>query len=309
MILFSSPKPFTPETLPVQISAIRTWKQALPQAQVVLFGNEPGLDSVCREEGIQHGGGVETDGGGHEILSSIFRKAKNLEPRGLQIYLNSDILLDESAAVAVASLQSFPGPFLATARRRCLPPWSGPARTGGELAALLKSHESPVRWGSACSLDIFLFRDFPVETMPEFRIGHAAWDNWMIFQARCRGIPSIDLSRVLRPFHFDHDYSYSRNNPQPRERNRALDLRNLELLDGESKKFHMGYCDREVIRGRIVRRSGAAFAQRQLEFLRICRPWHRWWIMPLRAILRPWVRHWERHTTRTEDWNQEVLFP
>lgn len=306
MILFSSPKPFTPETLPVQISAIRSWKQALPQAQVVLFGNEPGLESVCREEGIQHGGGVETDREGHEILSGIFRKAKDREPHGLQIYLNSDILLDESAAVAVATLQSLAGPFLATARRRCLPPWSGPARAGADLAAFLKSRENPVRWGSACSLDIFLIRDFPVETMPKFRIGHAAWDNWMIFQARCRGIPAIDLSRILRPFHCDHDYSYSRGNPRPRERNLALDQRNLELLDGEPKKFHMGYCDHEVAGGQVVRRSGAAFTQRQLEFLRICHPWHRLWILPLRAILRPWVRRWERHTTRIEDWNQRT---
>ena len=306
MILFSSPKPFTPETLPVQVTAIRSWKRALPKAQVVLFGNEPGLDAVCRQEEIHYGGQVESDENGREILSGIFRKARGLDPRNLQIYVNSDILLDESAATAVASLESFPGPFLATARRRCLSPWTGPARAGRGLDDFLRAPTEPTRWGEACALDIFLFREFPVETMPNFLIGHAAWDNWMIFQARCRGIPAIDLSRILRTFHCDHDYSYSRGNPRPRERNQVLDQKNLELLGGESKKFHLGYCDHEVSEGRVVRRRGAAVVQRQLEFLRICRPWHRLWILPLRAILRPWVRRWERATTRREDWNQGV---
>lgn len=306
MILFSSPKPFTPQTTPVQLSAIRSWKRALPEARVILFGNEPGLERICRKEDVFFGGEVETDEGGFEIISSIFKKAKALEPNILQIYLNSDILLDVSASAAVTSLCRLTGPFLATARRRCLSPWSGPALGENELVKFLDFAKEPIRWGQAGSLDIFIFRDFPVETMPEFLIGHAAWDNWMIFQARWLGIPTIDLSRVLRPFHCDHDYAYSRGNPQPRERNRALDQRNLRLLGGEYKKFHLGHCDHELMGGNIIPRHGPEFRQRQLEFLRVRHPIHESWIRPGRALFRPWLRKWEQQTTRLEDWNQGV---
>ena len=304
MILFSSPKPFTSETLPVQLTAIRSWKRALPGARVILYGNEPGLDEVCRQEQVEFGGRVEADPAGFKIISGMFRRVHGLAPGETSVFLNSDILLDESIRSCVPLLEAFPGPFLGTARRRCLPAWSGPALAGAALEEFLVARRQPVRWGDPCALDIFLFRNFPVDRMPEFRIGQAAWDNWMIFHARLAGIPAVDLSRGLRPFHCDHDYSYVRENPDPQRSHAALNQVNLALLGGDGKKFHMGHCDYEFERGRIQKRRGPAFRLREFEFLRLRRPKHEVWIRPLRALTRPLLRCWERRASREEDWNR-----
>jgi len=305
VILFSSPKPFTAETRPVQLTAIRSWKRALPGARWILYGSESGLPEICQGEGIEYGGPAETDESGFKIISKIFLAASRLDPEAIFIFVNSDILLDASAQFAVDQLHQLPSPFLATARRRCLPTWTGPELASDELDNFLAERRHPVRWGPACALDIFLFRGFPVKTMPEFRIGQAAWDNWMIYQARWHGIPAIDLSRQLRPFHCDHDYSYVKKNPDPLRPHAHLNRINHELLDGDEKKFHMGHCDHEFAAdGRMVRRTGMAFRQRELELLRLRRPRLGRWIQGLRAVFRPWIRKWERYTTRDEDWNQ-----
>ena len=304
MILFTSPKPFTANNRAVQVTAMRSWKRALPGARWIVFGNEDGLPEICQSEGIEYGGPAETDQGGFKIISKIFRSVNRLDAKGVSIFVNSDILLDESARSSLDLLERQPGPFLATARRRCLPAWSGPALAGHELDNFLGARRQPVHWGPASALDIFIFRGFPVQTMPDFLIGQAAWDNWMIYQARRSGIPAIDLSRTLRPFHCDHDYSYVNQNPDPKRSHPVLNQANLSLLGGDGKKFHMGHCDYEFIDGRIRKRRGMAFRLREFEFFRLRRPRHEIWIRPLRALLRPVLRLWERRASREEDWNR-----
>ncbi len=287
----------------MQLSAIRSWKRALPEARVILYGNEPGLVDVCRKEKVDFGGSVKVGHDGVEIVTDIFRQAAFLAGRAGMIYLNSDILLDESARKAYTLLENLPGGYLGTGRRRCLPAWVGSALKGAELDAYLIACRKPVRWGQASSLDIFFLRDFSVETMPCFRIGQAAWDNWMIFRAREMGLSVVDLSSVLRPFHCDHDYRYTKNNSEPISRNRLRDQQNLDLLGGVAKRFHMGHCNYEVLDGAIVRRRGPAFWQREIDVMRLKTPAHECWIRPLRALFRPWIRTWEKYTTRKENWN------
>lgn len=303
MVIFSSPKPFTTETLPVQISALRSWRKYLPHAKAVLFGNDKKLKDICRSENAEFGGLLPVDNRGNEKISDVFQRAVALAGSQDLIYLNSDIFLDETIRPAVKILEEFTGPYLATARRRCIGRWDGPALDGQKLESFLGLKKNHFRWGQACSLDIFLFRGVPVKQMPPFRIGQAAWDNWLVFHARSLGIPVIDLSRVLRPFHCDHDYSYSRDNPNPRIRNQNGDKENLDLLGGEAKKLHMGHCNYEVRESKIVRREGVAFWQRESEILRIRKPIKYFWINLLRATFRPIARILEKYTAQHEDWN------
>jgi hypothetical protein len=166
MIVFSPPKPFTEKTRPIQLTAIRSWKRALPAARCILFGNEDGLSEICRSEAIEYGGPAETDAGGCKIISKIFQHACRCDPGEIAVFVNSDILLDASAQPALELLERFPGPFLATARRRCLSAWTGPALAGKDLESFLEARRHPVCWGSACALDIFIFRGFPCRPCP-----------------------------------------------------------------------------------------------------------------------------------------------
>ena len=306
MLIFSTPKPFSLHTEAVQITAIRSWRKVLPSARIFLFGNDKKLRIICKAEGVNYGGSIETNRDGFEKVSDIFQKAvKNAKDEDL-LYLNSDILLDETIRPIARLAGKTTGPYLATARRRCIPAWRGPPLSGPAIENFLKDKQKKFRWGQACSLDIFLFRGLSFREMPSFCIGQAAWDNWLIYHTRCQGIPVIDLSAELRPFHCDHDYSYSRDNPDPQTRSQKRDQENLDLLGEAARKFHMGHCGFEVRRGRIMRRRGFAYWLRELEFLRIYQPKIFFWIQPLRVVFRPLFRLWEKHASRKEDWNCET---
>jgi hypothetical protein len=44
--------------------------------------------------------------------------------------------------------------------------------------------------------------------MPDFAIGRAGWDNWMIYRALQEGCPVIDATPSLMIIHQNHDYSH-----------------------------------------------------------------------------------------------------
>jgi len=44
--------------------------------------------------------------------------------------------------------------------------------------------------------------------MPQFAIGRAGWDNWMIYWARRQGWPVVDATWDIFIIHQNHDYSH-----------------------------------------------------------------------------------------------------
>jgi hypothetical protein len=56
--------------------------------------------------------------------------------------------------------------------------------------------------------DFFLFPRTCYTQVPDFVIGRAGWDNWMIYQARKSGFPAIDATHDVLVVHQNHDYSH-----------------------------------------------------------------------------------------------------
>jgi hypothetical protein len=46
------------------------------------------------------------------------------------------------------------------------------------------------------------------QDVPDFAIGRAGWDNWMIYRARKEGWPVIDITPSVMIVHQLHDYSH-----------------------------------------------------------------------------------------------------
>jgi hypothetical protein len=127
LILFSSPKPRRGDTEAVQISAFRSWRRIFPKDRILLFGDGATWESFAREEGLELAGPLPLGAEGGEVIQFLLEKVSVLAGDEIAMYLNSDILLDPSAPAAVASLESLPAPWLASARRCCLGEWVGPA--------------------------------------------------------------------------------------------------------------------------------------------------------------------------------------
>jgi hypothetical protein len=56
--------------------------------------------------------------------------------------------------------------------------------------------------------DFFLFPKACYQDIPDFAIGRAGWDNWMIYKARKEKWPVIDCTPSVMIIHQKHDYSH-----------------------------------------------------------------------------------------------------
>jgi hypothetical protein len=303
VIIFSSPKPRQANTEAVQISAFRSWRRIFPKARILLFGDGATWESLAREEGLELPGPLPVGSEGGEVIRFLFEKTSQLAGDGLAMYLNSDILLDQSALTAVARLESLPGPWLASARRCCLAEWAGPAlKKDEEWQRFYQRVREESVWGPACAMDMFLFRGLSFEAMPLFLIGHRGWDNWMIYHARSQNIPVIDVSAAMRIIHCDHDYSYAKGSDNFEQRPQARENVNLHLIGGEAKLFHLGHATHELRFGTLSPRAGWALRQRNIELWCIMHPEHKWWVRILRRLFHPVIKKAEKITDRHEDW-------
>ena len=59
--------------------------------------------------------------------------------------------------------------------------------------------------------DFFLFPKTCYQDIPNFTIGRAGWDNWMIYKARKENWAVIDCTPSLMIVHQNHDYSHLPN--------------------------------------------------------------------------------------------------
>ena len=304
MILFSSPKPRREDTEAVQISAFRSWRRIFPKARILLFGDGDTWESFARDEGLELVGPLPLGAEKGEVIQFLFEKVSVLAGDEIAMYLNSDILLDSSAPAAIASLESLPAPWLASARRCCLGEWVGPALEKEEdWQEFYERARKEGVFGEACAMDMFLFRKLSFQMMPPFLIGHRGWDNWMIYHARSQNIPVIDISAGMRVIHCDHDYSYAKGNSAPSRRDGPLEEANLKMLGGEERLFHLGYATHEWLEGIVQPRRGWGMMQRNMELWQIQHSRQSWWWTPLRRIFHPLIKKWQLRTTWEEDWN------
>ena len=304
IVIFTSPKPCTDQTEAVQIAAFRSWRRAFPNATILLFGDVASWNEEIESLVMEDAGPLVKGMAGGELIRGMFQDASKRGVGQLLLYLNSDILLDDSAADVVEKIQDRPGPWLGSARRWCLPKWSDVAPASElEWSIFFSRAEKSGRWGEACALDIFLFCGLSFERMPSFFIGHRGWDNWMIYHARSQNISVIDISAAMRVIHCDHDYSYAKGNSAPSRRDGPLEEANLKMLGGEERLFHLGYATHEWLEGIVQPRRGWGMMQRSMELWQIQHPGQRWWWRPVRRFFHPLIKRWQMITTREEDWN------
>lgn len=56
--------------------------------------------------------------------------------------------------------------------------------------------------------DYFIYPRQCFTEIPEFAIGRAGWDNWMIYHSRQQKWPTVDATTSVMAIHQDHDYSH-----------------------------------------------------------------------------------------------------
>jgi hypothetical protein len=206
--LFSAPKGFTdPHIATIQLNAIRSW-MLLPEVDVILLGKEKGMAEAARDLHTNHIPDVKCNASGTPLVSSMFQLArKNSQSENLCI-INSDMVLLADFMEAARQALKLKEQFVLLSQR-----WDLDIADPIEFAAgwqdrlRTSAHDQGLLHRPAGS-DFFLFPRTCYTDVPDFAIGRAGWDNWMIYKAHKEKWPVIDGTPSMTIIHQNHDYGH-----------------------------------------------------------------------------------------------------
>ncbi len=218
LTLFSAPKPFTnPHIAMIQRNAIKSWT-LLPDVEVILLGEETGLVEAAKELGVKHLPNVARNESGTPLISSMFQLARENSNSELLCIINADMVLMpdfidatlESSSLLLDNRQQAVGlqKFVLLSQRWDFDIASLLDFADGWESQLRESVRKQNQLHRPAGSDFFLFPKPCYQDIPDFIIGRAGWDNWMIYKARKEGWPVIDCTPSVMIVHQNHDYSH-----------------------------------------------------------------------------------------------------
>jgi len=208
--LFTTCKPFQGHANLIQRNALRSWKELCSFSEVLVFGNEAGVNEVCHELGFRNIIEVSRSPFGTPLLGDLFRQAERFAHHDYLAFINADIMLTANPAHAVQTIGKQFDEFLLIARR-----WNVEMQDEWDFQSTdwaLKLDRYAVSQGTIeppyGGADIFVYKRGMWDNLPPFAVGRTRWDSGLIYEARCRKIPVIDATAVLTCIHQNHDYSH-----------------------------------------------------------------------------------------------------
>jgi hypothetical protein len=205
LIIFSIPKPFTGKTKTIQENAIKSWKKLQENVEIVLFGDDFGVEQACKDFELIHCPDVKKNNFGTPFLDDVFKKAKIIACEKTECYINTDIIVTEDFGVAIDKVlenkKINKNDYLIVGGRIDFN-LSEDGVFNQQLADEVGEKHQP--WGS----DFFIFSGKSKLKMPRFLVGRPYWDNWLIGDFLEKYLPVIDISEFCLVYHQNHDYSH-----------------------------------------------------------------------------------------------------
>ncbi|MBP1694669.1 MAG: hypothetical protein H6Q37_2552 [Chloroflexi bacterium] len=209
LTIFSAPKPFTnPHINIIQRNAVQTWRHLGPDVEVFLMGDEPGMAQVAAEYGVRQFADVRRNEQGTPLVSSMVELARNASQSPILVCVNADILFLPDLISAVRKLTTHVQKYLLIGQRWDLEVRQLMEFTDGWDARLRADIQARGQLHAPSGSDFFVFPRGLFTAMPDFAIGRAGWDNWMIYEAKRQSWPVIDGTPSLTVVHQNHDYSH-----------------------------------------------------------------------------------------------------
>jgi len=208
LTLFSAPKPFADYHIAmIQRNAIKSWT-LLPDVEIILLGEETGLAEATKELGVKHLPNVARNESGTPLISSMFQLARENSNSDLLCIINTDMILMPDFVEAAKQAIKLKDKFVLLSQR-----WdydiSQPIEfTKGWEEKLRNTVYASGSLHRPAGSDFFLFPLSTFHEVPNFTIGRAGWDNWMIYKARKGGWTVIDCTPSIMIVHQNHDYGH-----------------------------------------------------------------------------------------------------
>jgi hypothetical protein len=250
LTIFTAPKPFTDAHINIiQRNALATWTR-LPDVEVLLIGEEAGMAEAAREFGLHHLPDVRRNETGTPLVSSIFALARQAGSSPLLACVNADVLLLPDFVAAARTMAAQAERFLLVSQRWDLDVTEPLEFSDGWQNRLRSAVHGRGRLHPPAGSDYFVFPRECFTDIPDFAIGRAGWDNWMIYEARRQKWPVVDATHDVTIIHQSHDY---RHLPGGQPHYKLPESgENIRLAGGrETTRFTLLDADRRLADGRL----------------------------------------------------------
>ncbi len=209
LTLFTVPKAFRGHVADIQRNAIESWCVLAPEIQVILVGDEAGIEETARQAGVEHVSRLVANERGTPQLDSAFEQVERVARWPLWCLVNADIVLLDDFLPAVERVTTAFSRFLMVGESRDLPLSAGMELGNRDVRARLRERAlAQGRLRGYAALDYFVFPRGEFGPLPPFLIGRACFDNWLVWRVRKAGDPVVDATRTVVAVHQAHDYSH-----------------------------------------------------------------------------------------------------
>ena len=201
--IITTPRTFTNNFEDIQRNAISSWVNVDPDVEVILIGDDQGTSQCAADFGVKHIPDVLCNEHGTPLVNSLFESAESSASNHIIVYVNADIILTRDFIRALKSIRR--QPFLMVGLS-----WGIKIDTEFDFSNhntwkeiyKIQSLESDLRQG----MDYFAFTRGTWPSIPPFAIGRGCWDEWLIYGALSKGVPTIDATEVSKVFHQNHGW-------------------------------------------------------------------------------------------------------
>lgn len=191
----------------IQHNAIKSWT-LLPDVEIILMGDETGLAEARRELSVKHIPNVKCNESGTPLISSMFELARENSNSDLLCIINADMILLPDFLEAARRSRILRDAFVLLSQRWDMDITQPIEFTEGWPDRLRSTVHGQGSLHRPAGSDFFLFPRACYTDVPNFTIGRAGWDNWMIYKARKEKWPVIDCTPSVMIIHQNHDYSH-----------------------------------------------------------------------------------------------------
>ena len=227
LTIFSVPRSFDGDAAYRQVNALLSWSALIPRPNIILIGDEVGVDEVAQQNQMVWVPDVARNEFGTPLVNDVFEIANDVAHTDILAYVNSDIVLtSEFMGAAITLSATIRTPFLAVGQRYdvpIVPP------LGSGVGQMVDMWEDTVRrtvlhqgdLHQTAGIDYFLFRPPVWPYIPPFALGRWRWDNWLIWSALDQGVPVVDCTACVWAVHQNHDHNHVQGTVE-KERNDEL---------------------------------------------------------------------------------------
>ena len=218
----------------LQDNALSSWRALSPSVQVIVFGAETGVADAANGVGALHVPEIATSEHGTPLVSDLFRRAQELATNEMLCFVNADIILPPKLLDAVETTVTIRPDAIGVGQCRDIEIDGDVRGWTPDLEAAARA--APLRGPGGIDYIVFARGAFP--TMPPFAVGRANFDNWLLWDARKRGLAVVDFTEAVPAIHQMHAYGHLEGG-QTEAYFGAEARRNFALAGGRLRLFNV----------------------------------------------------------------------